>query len=82
MGDNAYYVYILTNRHRTVFYTGMAGALQRRVHEHQQGVGSRFTSFYRVHDLIYWEEYGEVRDAIAREEEIKGWRREKKLALV
>ena len=35
MGDNAYYVYILTNRHRTVFYTGMTGALQRRMHEHQ-----------------------------------------------
>ena len=77
-----YYVYIVTNRHRTVFYTGMTNDLTRRIQEHKTGIGSRFTSFYRVCDLLYFEEYGEVKDAIAREKEIKAWRREKKLRLI
>ena len=77
-----YYVYITSNRHRTVFYTGMTNNLARRIGEHKAGIGSRFTSFYRVGDLLYFEEYGEVKEAIAREKEIKGWRREKKLRLI
>lgn len=78
----SYYVYIMSNRHRTVFYTGMTNDLQRRIVEHKSGTGSRFTSQYRIHDLLYFEEHRQVRDAIAREKEIKRWRREKKLALV
>lgn len=77
-----YYVYITTNRYRTVFYTGMTNDLARRIREHKAGIGSRFTSFYRVCDLLYYEEYGEVEEAIAREKEIKGWRREKKMRLI
>lgn len=78
----SYHVYILTNRHRTVFYVGVTGDLERRVWAHANGEGSVFTSRYRVTDLIYAEAYGQVEDAIQREKEIKGWRREKKLALV
>ncbi len=77
-----YYVYITSNRHRTVFYTGMTNDLGRRIREHKTGIGSRFTSFYRVGDLLYLEDYGEVKHAIAREKEIKGWRREKKVRLI
>ena len=76
------YVYITSNRHRTVFYTGMTNDLARRIGEHKTGIGSRFTSFYRVGDLLYFEEYGEVKHAISREKEIKGWRREKKVRLI
>ena len=77
-----YYVYITSNKHRTVFYTGMTNDLARRIGEHKSGIGSNFTSFYRVSDLLYYEDYREVKEAIAREKEIKGWRREKKLRLV
>ena len=77
-----YYVYITSNRHRTVFYTGMTNDLTPRIEEHKTGIGSGFTSFYRVSDLLYFEEYREVKYAIAREKEIKGWRREKKVRLI
>ena len=77
-----YYVYITSNRHRTVFYTGLTNDLPRRIEEHKTGVGSGYTSFYRASDLLYFEEYGEVKHAIAREKEIKGWRREKKVHLI
>ena len=76
------YIYILTNKHRTAFYTGMTCDLVRRMSEHRSGTGSMFTSFYRVRNLIYFEEHPTRLDALAREKEIKGWRREKKLALV
>ena len=78
----SYFVYIASNRYRTVFYTGMTNDLRRRIAEHKSGTGSRFTAQYRVRDLLYFEEHRQVADAIAREKEIKGWRREKKLALV
>ena len=78
----SYYVYIASNRFHTVFYTGMTNDLHRRIVEHKSGAGSRFTTRYRVRDLVYFEEHRQVHDAIAREKEIKRWRREKKLALV
>jgi putative endonuclease len=77
-----FYVYIAANRYRTVFYTGMTNDLRRRIIEHKQGTGSQFTARYRIRDLLYFEEHSHARDAIAREKEIKAWRREKKLALV
>lgn len=78
----SYYVYIASTRFRTVLYTGMTNDLQRRIVEHKSGVGSRFTAQYRVRDLVYFEDHRQVKDAIAREKEIKRWRREKKLTLV
>ncbi len=78
----SYYVYIVSNRYRTVLYTGMTSDLQRWLVEHKSGTGSRFTSQYRVRDLLYSEEHRQATDAIAREKEIKRWRREKKLALI
>ena len=76
-----YYVYIMTNRSGTL-YTGVTNDLQRRVWEHGQGMGSEFTTKYRINRLIYYETYTDVRDAIAREKQIKGWRRAKKTALI
>jgi len=56
--------------------------LERRVGEHQRDVMDGFTKHYGVHRLVYFEAFGDVRNAIAREKQLKGWRREKKLALI
>ena len=76
-----YYVYILTN-HSGTLYTGVTNNLERRLDEHRRGVGSKFTAKYNIKRLVHYEVYKYVRDAIAREKEIKGWRREKKVALI
>jgi putative endonuclease len=78
----SYYVYILTNASRQVMYVGVTNSLENRVAEHRNGKGGGFTRRYRVGTLVYAEEYKYVEDAIAREKEIKGWRRSKKDALV
>ena len=77
-----YYVYILTNDHGNVMYVGMTNDLERRLAEHRSGEISGFTSEYHVHKLVHCEEYQSVEEAIAREKQIKGWRRAKKNALV
>lgn len=76
-----YYVYILTN-HTGTLYVGVTNDLERRLEEHRQGLGSRFAAAYNLRRLVYYEVYGDIRDAIAREKQIKGWRRRKKVELV
>ena len=75
-----YYVYILTNRSRTL-YTGTSN-LARRLYEHRSGIGSSFTSKYAIHRLVHVETATNPRDAIAREKQIKRWTRAKKVALI
>lgn len=75
----ALWVYILTNRSGTL-YTGVTNDVARRLEEHKAGSG--FTSRYAVDRLVYVEEHARAVDAIAREKQIKGWRREKKVALI
>jgi len=75
-----YFVYILTSDHG-VLYTGVTNDLSRRLREHQSGSGG-FTARYRVKRLVFWEETGDVHTAIAREKQIKAWRRSKKLELI
>jgi putative endonuclease len=77
-----FYVYILTSVNRKVMYVGVTNNLENRVAEHRSGKGSAFTRRYRVHTLVHAEEYPYVEGAIAREKEIKGWRRSKKDMLV
>ena len=77
-----YYVYILTSTSNKVLYTGVTNCLTRRVEEHTNGIGSEFTKKYHVHKLIYFECFHDIKAAIQREKQIKGWRREKKLALI
>jgi len=77
-----YYVYIMTNRHNTVLYTGMTNNLERRVREHKEGHGSQFTRRYNIKKLVYFEEYMEVNEAIAREKQIKAGSRKKKINLI
>ena len=78
---NQYYVYIMTNASRTL-YTGVTNDLQRRVYERKSGRGSVFTKKYRITRLVYYEAYNDVRNAIAREKQIKEWRRSKKVVLI
>ena len=78
----AFYVYMMTNQSRVVLYTGITNSLMRRVWQHQSGEIEGFTKSCKVNRLVYNECFDDSRDAIAREKEIKGWRREKKNALV
>jgi len=76
-----YYVYIMTNRSRTL-YTGITNDLNRRVNEHKLKLIEGFTKRYNLTMLIYYEEAADVNSAIAREKQIKGWLRVKKIALI
>jgi putative endonuclease len=73
---------MMTNKSRVVLYTGVTNDHERRVWEHQNFELSGFTKTSKVNRLVYYEEYDDPLDAIAREKEIKGWRRSKKNALV
>jgi len=79
---HAYYVYVLTNVKRNVMYVGVTNDLERRVADHCDGRGGAFTRRYRLNTLVHVEEFQYIDEAIAREKEIKGWRRSKKDALV
>ena len=78
------FVYILTNKTKSTLYIGVTNDLQRRLYEHKTGLGSSnsFTSKYKCHFLVYFEEYGTPKEAITREKELKKWRREKKNNLI
>ena len=77
-----YFVYIMTNKYNRVLYVGVTNDLNRRLYEHKNGLLEGFTKRYNVHKLVYCEETGSINDAIAREKQIKGWKREKKNQLV
>ncbi len=81
-----FYVYITTNVHKKVLYTGITNNVGQRITEHYldslDTTTTAFTGRYNAYWLIYYETYKYVNDAIAREKEIKGWRREKKVALI
>ena len=79
-----YSVYIVTNPERRVMYTGITNDLVQRLVEHYNNRGSdkTFAGKYFCYNLIFYEDFKYVNDAIAREKEIKGWRRDKKLDLI
>lgn len=79
---NTYFVYILSNRHRTVYYTGVTNNLARRLYEHAHHLVKGFTDKYNCAELLYYEESPDVNTAIAREKQLKKWSRLKKLALI
>lgn len=79
--ERHYYVYMLASKSRTL-YVGITGALMARVLRHKAGRGSAFTRKYRVNRLVWFQSFEQVGSAIARETEIKAWRREKKVALI
>ena len=78
-----FYVYILTNKSKTVLYTGVTNNLRRRLYEHTVKLNPKsFTAKYNTHFLVYFEHFGWIQKAIAREKEIKNLNREKKEALI
>ena len=79
--QKTYFVYIMTNRSKTL-YTGVTNNLLRRVREHKMGTGSRFSAKYKLDRLAYFERFEDLHNAIEREKRIKGWLRVKKIALI
>jgi putative endonuclease len=79
--SRSYCVYTLASRSRNL-YTGVTDNLERRMIEHRQGLVPGFTTPYRIFRLVHFEEFGDVREAISREKEIKGRRREKKVWMI
>jgi putative endonuclease len=77
-----YCIYIMTNVHNTVLYTGVTGDLARRAYEHRNGLGGIFTKKYNVCKLVYYEMTESIESAIAREKQIKGGSRKKKNDLI
>jgi putative endonuclease len=84
LGTHNYYVYILTNKKKTVLYTGFTNELKNRLYYHQnpEAHSKAFTTKYRCYYLIYFEHYQDAEIGIDREKEIKGWTRAKKDALI
>lgn len=80
--DHYSYVYMMGSSSRRALYTGVTTNFGKRIYEHKFGLIEGFTRKYKCHRLVYYEVFENVSDAIAREKEIKGWRREKKNALV
>ena len=77
-----YYVYIITNWNNKVLYTGVTNNIERRAEEHKNKLIKGFSQKYKVNKLVYIEETNNINDAIAREKQIKGWKRIKKIELV
>jgi len=82
--DNIYYVYIVTNPNKTTLYLGITNNLPARLAEHweHRGESETFAGKYFCNNLIYYEKFQYVEDAIAREKEIKKWSRKKKESLI
>ena len=76
-----YFVYIMTNKSGTL-YVGVTNDLERRMSEHKDSLVEGFTKKYKINRLLYYEETNDVLDATGREKQIKGWRRDKKIALI
>lgn len=77
------YIYILTNKNHTVLYTGVTSNLANRIYEHHKGIyKTSFTFKYNVKELVYYEEFLSIEDAIFREKQIKAGSRQKKLDLI
>ena len=77
-----YYVYIMSNKNHTVFYTGVTNDITRRIYEHKEGLVEGFTKKYKIKELLYFEIFMKPGDAIQREKQIKSYRREKKYSLI
>ncbi len=77
-----YYVYMLTNWNNRALHTGVTNNLERRISEHKNKVNKGFTAKYNVYKLVYLDCTGDIRAAIEREKQIKGWSREKKNEMV
>jgi putative endonuclease len=76
------FTYILSNKRRSILYIGVTSNLYKRIVEHKSGKGSIFTEKYSIKDLLYFEEFTSIDQAIAREKQLKNWHREWKWNLI
>jgi len=76
------YVYILASKKNGTLYVGVTSDLIKRIYQHKNGLISGFTEKYKVHKLMYFEQYEDISEAIKREKQLKGWRRDWKLKLI
>ena len=76
------YIYIMTNKYRTTFYIGVTSDLTARVWQHINGEGSQFVKKYRLYDLVFFEHFERITDAIAREKQLKNWHHDWKVNLI
>jgi putative endonuclease len=81
MQEKQYFVYIMSNDYRTL-YIGVTNNLERRVYQHRHKLVEGFTAKYNLTRLVYHASTNDVREAIAREKQLKGWTRAKKIALI
>lgn len=77
-----YYVYMLTNKKNGVLYIGVTNDLERRIKEHKSKLIKGFTSKYKLTQLVYFEEYQNIKEAIKREKQLKKWNRDWKINLI
>ena len=77
-----YYVYMLTNKYNNVLYIGVTNNLERRLSEHKRKLIDGFTKKYNINKLVYYEHTGDIKAAIAREKQLKGWTRKRKDELI
>jgi putative endonuclease len=82
MREHCYWVYILVSNSLSTMYIGVTNDLGRRVAEHRAGIGSEFAKKYKATRLVYAEEFEQIEEAIAREKQLKGWKRIRKNELV
>ncbi|MCZ2084685.1 MAG: GIY-YIG nuclease family protein [Flavobacteriales bacterium] len=84
LGTHNYFIYILTNKEKTVLYTGVTNNLAERLYWHRnpEAISKHFTTKYKCFYLIYFEQFQDVETAISREKQIKGWTRKKKEDLI
>ena len=76
--NKQYYIYIITNKYNTVYYTGVTNNLRRRIYEHKNGSIEGFSKQYRCNKLVWFEETENIESAIIKEKQIKKWKREYK----
>ena len=76
------YIYIMSNKKRTTFYIGITNNLWRRIAEHNNKIGSQFVHKYKLYDLVYYEYFTDIKQAILREKQLKNWHREWKINLI
>ncbi|RZJ48795.1 MAG: GIY-YIG nuclease family protein [Flavobacterium sp.] len=85
IGYHTYYVYIITNEHRTSFYIGVTNNLKGRLAKHRENIDLKANTYaakYYIQFLVYYEKFAWIQEAITREKELKKWRRDKKLDLI
>ena len=80
MGE--YFVYILASKRNGTLYIGVTNNLLKRVHQHKNDVVEGFTKKYKIHDLVHYEVFGRIEDAINREKRMKKWKRAWKIRLI